>query len=81
MGQGRALGGSRKASKRSRSFGPRSRWRNLGDEAYEIRVTSLLLLGDLLPYHGEVAEAEKVFETVVSLCERHGNQGHLMWPS
>jgi tetratricopeptide (TPR) repeat protein len=50
----------------------------LGDEGYEIRVISLLLLGDLLPYHGEVAEAEKVFETVVSLCEGHGDQAHLM---
>jgi tetratricopeptide (TPR) repeat protein len=51
---------------------------DLGDEGYEIRVISLLLLGDLLPYHGEVAEAEKVFETVVSLCEGHGDQAHLM---
>jgi hypothetical protein len=50
----------------------------LGDESYEIRVISLLLLGDLLPYHGEIAEAERVFETVMALCEQHGDQGHLM---
>jgi tetratricopeptide (TPR) repeat protein len=50
----------------------------LGDDAYETRVISLLLLGDLLPYHGEVAEAEQVFETVVSLCEGHGDRAHLM---
>jgi tetratricopeptide (TPR) repeat protein len=50
----------------------------LGDDAYETRVISLLLLGDLLPYHGEVAEAEQVFETVLSLCEGHGDRAHLM---
>jgi tetratricopeptide (TPR) repeat protein len=50
----------------------------LGDAAYETRVISLLLLGDLLPFHGEVAEAEQVFETVVSVCEKHGDRAHLM---
>src|SRR4029077_8358655 len=50
----------------------------LDDEAYEIRVISLLLLGALLPFHGQVAEAEQVFETVLSLCEHHGDQAHLM---
>src|SRR4029077_9056647 len=50
----------------------------LGAEADEIRVVSLLLLGDLLPYHGQVEEAERVFEKVVALCEQHGDQAHLM---
>ncbi|HEY7376256.1 MAG TPA: AAA family ATPase, partial [Polyangia bacterium] len=50
----------------------------LGDEGYEIRVICLLLLGDLLPFHGQVAEAEKVFERVMSLAEKHGDQIHLM---
>jgi eukaryotic-like serine/threonine-protein kinase len=50
----------------------------LGDQAYEIRVISLLLLGDLLPFRGQVAEAEQVFEAVLSLCEQHGDQIHLM---
>jgi eukaryotic-like serine/threonine-protein kinase len=50
----------------------------LGDAGYEIRVISLLLLGDLLPFHNQIAEAEKVFDAVLSLCERHGDQAHLM---
>jgi tetratricopeptide (TPR) repeat protein len=49
----------------------------VGDDAYEARVVSLLLLGDLLPYHGEMAEAERAFETLVELCEKHGDRGHL----
>jgi tetratricopeptide (TPR) repeat protein len=51
---------------------------SLGDEAYEIRVISLLLLGDLLPFRGHVTEAEQVFETLMSLCREHGDQMHLM---
>jgi len=50
----------------------------LGDQAYEIRVICLLLLADLLPYRGKVAEAEQVFETVMSLTREHGDQMHLM---
>jgi tetratricopeptide (TPR) repeat protein len=49
----------------------------LGDQAYEIRVISLLLLGDLLPFHGHLAEAEAAFETVMMLAEEHGDQLHL----
>jgi hypothetical protein len=41
-------------------------------------VVSLLLLGDLLPYHGQVEEAERVWETVLSLCETHNDQVHRM---
>ena len=51
---------------------------SLGEEAYEIRVISLLLLGDLLPFRGQVAEAEQVFDTLMSLCREHGDQMHLM---
>jgi len=51
---------------------------SLGDEGYEIRVICLLLLGDLLPFRGQVAEAEQVFETLMSLCREHGDQMHLM---
>ena len=50
----------------------------LGDAGYEIRVLSLLLLGDLLPFNGQLAEAEKISETVIALCEAHGDQAHLM---
>jgi tetratricopeptide (TPR) repeat protein len=50
----------------------------LGDPAYEIRVISLLLLGALLPFHHKVAEAEKVFEAVLSLCQEHQDRAHLM---
>ncbi len=50
----------------------------LGDAGYEMRVISLLLLGALLPFHGHVEEAERVFETVLALCEHHGDQAHLM---
>jgi tetratricopeptide (TPR) repeat protein len=50
----------------------------LGEAAYEIRVISLVMLGDLLPYHGQLAEAQRVFETVLDLCEKHGDQAHLM---
>jgi tetratricopeptide (TPR) repeat protein len=51
---------------------------SLGEEAYEIRVISLLLLGDLLPFRGHVDEAEQVFDTLMSLCREHGDQMHLM---
>jgi tetratricopeptide (TPR) repeat protein len=50
----------------------------LGEQGYEIRVISLLLLGDLLPFRGQVAEAEQVFDTLMSLCREHGDQMHLM---
>jgi tetratricopeptide (TPR) repeat protein len=50
----------------------------LGEQAYEIRIIALVMLGDLLPYHGQVAEAERVFEKVIDLCEKHGDQAHLM---
>jgi len=50
----------------------------LGDQGYEIQVISLLSLSDLLPFLGQVAEAEKVFEKVVSLCEEHGDRAHLV---
>jgi tetratricopeptide (TPR) repeat protein len=50
----------------------------LGEQGYEIRVISLLLLGDLLPFRGQVAEAEQVFATLMALCREHGDQMHLM---
>jgi tetratricopeptide (TPR) repeat protein len=50
----------------------------LGDDAYEVRVISLLLLGTVLPYLGELAATEQAFQTVVSLCEEHGDRAHLM---
>jgi tetratricopeptide (TPR) repeat protein len=50
----------------------------LGEDGYETRVIALLLLGDLLPYHGQVEEAERAFETVLSVCEAHGDRAHLM---
>jgi tetratricopeptide (TPR) repeat protein len=51
---------------------------SLGEKGYEIRVISLLLLGDLLPFRGQVAEAEQVFDTLMALCREHGDQMHLM---
>src|SRR4029079_12969695 len=50
----------------------------LGDAGYEMRVIALLLLVALLPFPGHVEEAERVFETVLALCEEHGDQAHLM---
>jgi tetratricopeptide (TPR) repeat protein len=50
----------------------------LGDQAYEIRVMSLLMLGQLLVFQGRVVEAETTFETLMSLAEAHGDQSHLM---
>ena len=50
----------------------------LGDQAYEIRVICLLMLGSLLSLAGEVAEAQAVFETLMALAEQHGDQTHLM---
>jgi ATP/maltotriose-dependent transcriptional regulator MalT len=50
----------------------------LGDQAYEIRIISSLLLGDLLPFHGQVTEAEAAFETVLTLAREHGDQFHVM---
>jgi tetratricopeptide (TPR) repeat protein len=49
----------------------------LGDAGYEIRVISLLLLGALLPFHGQMQEAERAYEALVSLAEEHGDRMHL----
>ena len=43
-----------------------------------MRVISLLMLGTLLPFAGQVEEAERAFETVLALCEEHGDNVHLM---
>jgi tetratricopeptide (TPR) repeat protein len=50
----------------------------LGDEGYEMRVISLLMLGTLLPFAGRVEEAERAFETLLGLCEERGDNVHLM---
>ena len=50
----------------------------LGDQAYEIRVISLLMLGSLLALGGELAEAEATFERLMAQAQQHGDQAHLM---
>ena len=50
----------------------------LGDQAYEIRVMCLVMLGSLLSMSSQITEAESVFETLLSLAEQHGDQAHLM---
>jgi tetratricopeptide (TPR) repeat protein len=50
----------------------------LGDQAYEIRVISLLILGGQFAFRGQLAEAEATFATLMSLAEAHGDQTHLM---
>ena len=78
VGQGRALW---RASERERAIDKLQEAiamaEPLGDQGYEIRVISLLLLGDLLPFHDRLAEAEAAFETVMALAQQHGDGLHL----
>jgi tetratricopeptide (TPR) repeat protein len=49
----------------------------LGDEGYEVNVTSNLLLGFLLPFIGFPDEAEERFSRTSALCEEKGDEFHL----
>jgi tetratricopeptide (TPR) repeat protein len=49
----------------------------LGEEAYEILVTSLMHLGFVLPFVGRVSEAERCLNHALELCQAHGDELHL----
>jgi serine/threonine protein kinase/tetratricopeptide (TPR) repeat protein len=49
----------------------------LGEEAYETRIISLLLLGFILQGLARLSEASDALDRVVALCEAHGDRLHL----
>lgn len=49
----------------------------VGDEAWETRVVSLLLLAPMLASTGRIEESERAFDEVTSLCESRGDRLHL----
>jgi eukaryotic-like serine/threonine-protein kinase len=49
----------------------------LGDEGYEVRVISDMMLGFLLPFLGLLDEAEERLNRAAALCEDKGDELHL----
>src|SRR5207244_3169065 len=49
----------------------------VGDDAYEVLVTSNVHLGFALPFVGCLAEAEERLQKVIRLCEEKGDDFHL----
>jgi eukaryotic-like serine/threonine-protein kinase len=49
----------------------------LGDEGYEVIVTSLLLLGFVLPFVGRADDAEVCLERALALCQSKADELHL----
>jgi tetratricopeptide (TPR) repeat protein len=49
----------------------------IGADGYETLVVALLLLGFVLPGIGRLAEARRVLDQVITLCEAHGDRVHL----
>ena len=51
--------------------------KELGDDGYEVRVISDLMLGFLLPFLGLLDEAQERLDRTVALCEEKGDELHL----
>jgi hypothetical protein len=49
---------------------------DIGDEAYEVRVTANMLLGFLLPFLGLLDEAEERLDRTSALCREKGDELH-----
>jgi eukaryotic-like serine/threonine-protein kinase len=48
----------------------------VGDSAYETRVVGMVMLAPIIAILGQVEDAERIFDHVISLCESRGDRLH-----